>query len=435
MSNFTQDQIDALIDGSSSPDETAEITKPSGEVDISAYTQPTPGQAQADNNPDSDAVSADAAVYTQSNSMEQLEQELELLDKSNEYLSSEEKDIIGEMGNICMGASATTMYTLLGRRVNITTPQVHVYTSGEVLSIYKTPFVVIEVEYSKGVEGKNLLILKESDSALITDLLMGGDGTIDPENIELDEIHMSAMSEIMNQMIGASATSLSNLLGCAIDITPPKATSVGLDMDVSELLDGSQLVIKVSFDMEIEGLLKSKLMQIMPVETGKKLARALLDDANAKRKANAIDSQAKSRQVEKDYKNTLAGETVKRPGVHENMPQETMNQDEEARPVRVKPFTYQAFDEEAKKAAAPTANPVIDLISDIPLQVAVELGKTKKSINEILNMGIGSLIVLDKMAGELVEVVVNGKHIARGEVVVIDENYGVRITDIDHAYY
>ena len=424
MSNFTQDQIDALINGASSPDETAEVSKPSGEIDISAYSQAAPGQAEADNNPDSDADNSGATALKQSGSQEQLEKELELLDKSNEYLSSEEKDILGEMGNICMGASATTMYTLLGRRVNITTPQVHVYTSGEVLSIYKSPFVVVSVEYSKGVDGKNLLILKESDSALITDLLMGGDGEIDPDNIELDEIHMSAMSEIMNQMIGASATSLSNLLGCAIDITPPRATAVGLDMDVSELLDGSQLVIKVSFDMEIEGLLKSKLMQIMPVETGKKLARALLDEANPKQNANTNNSQPKS----------PAAETPKQTSVHENRPQEMMNREEEARPVRVKPFAYEAFDEEVEKAVAPMANPVIDLISDIPLQVAVELGKAKKSINDILGMGIGSVIVLDKMAGELVEVVVNGKHIARGEVVVIDENYGVRITDIDHAY-
>jgi flagellar motor switch protein FliN/FliY len=112
------------------------------------------------------------------------------------------------------------------------------------------------------------------------------------------------------------------------------------------------------------------------------------------------------------------------------MYRENGKQEEEALPVRVKPYTFESFDEKVKPVP-PADNPVIDLISDIPLQVAVELGKTKKSINDILNMGIGSVIVLDKMAGELVEVVVNGKHIARGEVVVIDENYGVRITDID----
>jgi flagellar motor switch protein FliN/FliY len=209
-------------------------------------------------------------------SIELLEAELADLDKSSQYLTPEEKDILGEMGNICMGASATTMYTLLGRRVNITTPQVHVYSSDEVLAVYKTPFVVVTVEYSRGMEGKNLLILRERDSALITELLMGGDGNIDLDSVELDELHLSAMSEIMNQMIGASATSLSNMLGCQVDITPPTAACVGAETDVSGFLDGSRLVIKVSFDMEIEGLLKSKLMQLMPIETGKKLAMALL---------------------------------------------------------------------------------------------------------------------------------------------------------------
>ncbi len=428
MSNLTQDQIDALLDGAASPAESAE---PYGEVDISAFAESAPEQVEENLAPDSNEEGQMAVEYTP---MDQLEKELEALDKSDEHLTHDEKDILGEMGNICMGASATTMYSLLGRRVNITTPQVHVYTSEEVLSVYHTPFVVVKVEYTKGVDGKNLLILKEKDSALITDLLMGGDGNIDTENIQLDEIHMSAMSEIMNQMIGAAATSLSNMLGCAIDITPPISTHVSQDMDISELLDGSRIVIKVSFDMEIEGLLQSKLIQLMSVETGKELARALLDSTNMQRDADTPGNQTTLKKSDIEPKKRTDEETEKHQGVYEHAPLEKADA-EEARPVRVKPFTYQAFDEEEKKAPAPTSNPVIDLISDIPLQVAVELGKTKKSINDILNMGIGSVIILEKMAGELVEVVVNGKHIARGEVVVIDENYGVRITDIDHAYY
>ena len=434
MSNLTQEQIDALLGGAASPDETSEITEPSGEVDISAYAQNEPGQ-EAENDP----VSDDTAMKDQAKSMQQLEQELEKLDKSEEHLTLEEKDIIGEMGNICMGASATTMYTLLGRRVNITTPQVHVYTSNEVLSVYKMPFVVANVSYTEGVKGKNLLILKESDTALITDLLMGGTGDIDFDNIELDDIHMSAMSEIMNQMIGASATSLSNILGCAVDITPPTTTRVDQEMDVSELLDGSQLVIKVSFDMEIEGLLKSKLMQLMPIEDGKSLAQAVMTKTNSNHVKKGSESQIESPTANNDVKKMDVGDMPKQPVSHGTAARRTAIQDEQAQPVKVQPFAYQAFDGEetgsSENAAVSVGNPVIDLISDIPLQVAVELGKTKKSINEILNMGIGSVVVLDKMAGELVEIVVNGKHIARGEVVVIDENYGVRITDIDHAYY
>ena len=423
MSNLTQEQIDAMLNGTALPADD-DSAAPNGEVDISAYNSSASGQ--------DDAVPAAGSVRTSVTTaeadMERMEQELESLDKSSQYLSPEEIDILGEMGNISMGAAATTMYTLLGRRVTITTPKVFVYTSDEVLSVYNIPFLVVTVEYSKGMEGKNLLILKETDSALITDLLMGGDGNIDFENTELDEMHLSAMNEIMNQMIGASSTSLSTVLGHAIDITPPSAMCVGRDTDISEMLDGSQLVIKVSFDMEIEGLLKSKLMQLMPIEAGKKLAQALLQSMSPQKSEDVRPQAAKAEQAG-------GGEPAApamQPEVKAAAPQERLMQ-EEAQPVRVKPFSYQAFDEEEAKEAA-AANPVIDLISDIPLQVAVELGKTKKSINDILNMGIGSVIVLDKMAGELVEVVVNGKHIARGEVVVIDENYGVRITDIDHAY-
>ena len=425
MSNLTQEQIDAMLNGTALPADD-DAAAPNGEVDISAFSTMAAGQDDAA----PAAGSVRAAVTTAESEMERMEQELEALDKSSQYLSPEEIDILGEMGNISMGAAATTMYTLLGRRVTITTPKVFVYTSDEVLSVYNIPFLVVTVEYSKGMEGKNLLILKETDSALITDLLMGGDGNIDFENTELDEIHLSAMNEIMNQMIGASSTSLSTVLGRTIDITPPRAMCVGRETDVSDMLDGSQLVIKVSFDMEIEGLLKSKLMQLMPIEAGKKLAQALLQSMSPQKSENTGPQAEKAVHADagKPPENP-----VTQPRAQAAPPQERRMQ-EEAQPVRVKPFSYQTFDEEETKEAAAVANPVIDLISDIPLQVAVELGKTKKSINDILNMGIGSVIVLDKMAGELVEVVVNGKHIARGEVVVIDENYGVRITDIDHAY-
>ncbi len=425
MSNMTQEQIDAMLNGTALPADD-DSAAPNGEVDISAYDSSASGQDDAA----AAANSVRPSVTTAESDMERMEQELVALDKSGQYLSPEEIDILGEMGNISMGAAATTMYTLLGRRVTITTPKVFVYTSEEVLSVYNIPFLVVTVEYCKGMEGKNLLILKESDSALITDLLMGGDGNIDFENTELDEIHMSAMNEIMNQMIGASSTSLSTVLGHAIDITPPTAVCVDRDTDVSDMLDGSQLVIKVSFDMEIEGLLKSKLMQLMPIEAGKKLAQALLQSMSSQKSEDAVPPQ-----TEKAVSagNSKPPENPAMQPVAKMAPPQERLMKEDAQPVRVKPFSYQAFDEEEAKSAA-AANPVIDLISDIPLQVAVELGKTKKSINDILNMGIGSVIVLDKMAGELVEVVVNGKHIARGEVVVIDENYGVRITDIDHAY-
>lgn len=406
MSNLSQEEIDAMLNGTVPPvkDNTADA---GGQAAASA--------AEESFRPDPEDRATDADV---------LDEEMLLLDKSAQYLTSEEIDVLGEVGNICMGAAATTMYTLLGHRTTITTPKVCVYTAEEVLSIYQSPFVVATVEYSKAMTGKNLLILKERDSILITDLLMGGSGGSSLDDVQLDEIHLSAMGEIMNQMIGSSATSLSNMLGKPIDITPPKAVRISVGADVKDLLGDSDLVIKVSFDMEIEGVLKSKLMQIMPIEVGKQLSAALMRPETEPEK-----SPVSQRKSEETKMNIPADKPPEEKEGASSAGRKQSAREEPARPVRVTPCSFQSFDEGGSDSKASFSSS-IDLISDIPLQVSVELGKTKKSISDILNMGIGSVIVLDKMAGELVEVVVNGKRVARGEVVVIDENYGVRITDI-----
>ncbi len=412
MANLSQAEIDALLNGGAPP------------------AEPDPIDAAAA------IVAADAAAMSKSpadepqaaeeDTLESLQNELSRLDKSDEYLTPDEKDILGEIGNICMGASATTMYTLLGHKVTITTPRVHVYTSEEVLSVYRSPFVVVKVEYKEGISGKNLLILKESDSVLITNLLMGDESDYVP-GTPLDELHLSAMSEIMNQMIGASATSLSKMLSTPIDITPPEAIWVGEYTDVSEFLDGSQLAIKVSFNMEIEGILQSELMQIMSIETGKKLARTMMATSQEDEKAAPpppipmAPPPPPLRPMPTAPPPMPSFASPPPPPPPPAAPAYTVN---------VQPANHVAFDEQPPATPAALRTEAVGLLGDIPLQVTVELGKTKKSINDILNMGIGSVIVLDKMAGELVEVVVNGKRIARGEVVVIDENYGVRITDI-----
>lgn len=399
MSNLSQEEIDAMINGVASPEEDGPLA--SGcEEELSSVAEG--GLSDTDT----------------------LDKEMLLCDKSSQYLTTEEIDVLGEVGNICMGAAATTMYTLLGRRTVITTPQVCVFTSEEVLSIYQSPFVVATVEYSKAMEGKNLLILNERDSILITDLLMGEDVGTGQKEVQLDEIHLSAMGEIMNQMIGSSATSLSNMLGKPIDITPPKAVRINVGADVRDLLGDSDLVIKVSFDMEIEGVLKSKLMQIMPIEVGKKLAQFLIKPDTDQNKTTGAEQKSEDTRMK-----TPAAKSTEDRGRGNPAGNKSAAQDEHARSVRVSPCPFQSFDETEQISKASFSSS-IELISDIPLQVSVELGKTKKSINDILNMGIGSVIVLDKMAGELVEVVVNGKRVARGEVVVIDDNYGVRITDI-----
>jgi len=375
-------------------------------------------------------------------------------------LTDEEVDILGEIGNISMGAVATTMYTLLDRRVSITTPRVRVFDSKDVLSIYKVPFVVATIEYTQGITGTNLLVLKIEDAALITDLLMGGDGTVE-EPIELNEMHLSAMSEIMNQMMGASSTSLAKLLGTPIDIAPPKSTTVEAGFDVASLLGDMDKVTKISFDMEIEGLLKSELIQLAPYEESRKFAKQFMEvsaggEAAAPAAAAPPPPAAAAPppaaaapppppaaaapptpppQAAQPYPQQppMADPYAQQPYPQQPYPaypqmpyQQPPPMAGQGRVVDVHPMQFQAFD-----TPGPAGEPKsIDLVYNIPLQVSVELGRAKKEISEILEFNLGTIIVLDKIAGDPVEIVVNGKLIARGEVVVIDDNYGVRITDI-----
>jgi len=378
-------------------------------------------------------------------------------------LTHEEVDILGEIGNISMGAVATTMYTLLDRRVDITTPRVRVFNAKDVLSVYKVPFVVATIEYTQGISGTNLLVLKIEDAALITDLLMGGDGTVE-EPIELTEMHLSAMSEIMNQMMGASSTSLAKLLGTPIDIAPPKSSTVEAGFDVTTLLGGMDMVTKISFDMEIEGLLKSELIQLVPYDVSRQFAKQFMEAGVGEPPASAAPAPAAAApapapapaaapppapaaaapppeaappQPVQPYPQQPPMDPYAQqpyppqpyppqPYPPQQYPQQYPMGGPGGRVVDVHPMQFQAFDQQGV-AGEPKS---IDLVYNIPLQVSVELGRAKKEISEILEFNLGTIIVLDKIAGDPVEIVVNGKMIARGEVVVIDDNYGVRITDI-----
>ncbi|MCL2391149.1 MAG: flagellar motor switch phosphatase FliY [Oscillospiraceae bacterium] len=378
-------------------------------------------------------------------------------------LTDEEVDILGEIGNISMGAVATTMYSLLDRRVSITTPRVNVYNAKDVLSIYKIPFVVATIEYVEGIDGTNLLVLKVEDAALITNLLMGGDGVV-PQPIELSELHISAMSEIMNQMMGASSTSLSKLLKEHINISPPKSIEVDAGFDVSILFDNIDMVTKISFDMEIDGLLKSELIQLMPYDVSRDFAKRFMHtDISAPASMSPLEKASAEVQPKPPLLKTQSPQTqpsqTPTPPVPSS-PQSNPHQQQSAVPaasyaqgyqqqspyypqhpsesypsypaqgqgrlVDVHPMQFQAFDAPSLQGESKG----IGLVYNIPLQVTVELGKTKKEISEILEFNTGTIVVLDKVAGDPVEIVVNGKLIARGEVVVIDDNYGVRITDI-----
>ena len=336
-------------------------------------------------------------------------------------LTLEEIDVIGEIGNISMGTSATTLSTLLGKKVVITAPNVQLTTFKALAEEYPVPFVGVEIYYTEGLEGKNLLVIKDNDVKIIADLLMGGDGT--NTNVELNEMHLSAISEVMNQMIGSSSTSLSTMLDKTISISPPDVFEIRFSDDKSyrDFIDDESTVVQVKFKMTVEGLIDSYIMQLLPLDFARGLVKSLVmtDDAEIIGEKPAETSHVShERQIpEKTYEDPQrkVDEVTREQG------QESSN-----KAVDVRPISFQPLDESEPEGHRSS----IDLIMDVPLQVTVELGRTQRLIKDILELNVGSIIELDKMAGEPVDILINGKVIAKGEVVVIEDSFGVRITDI-----
>jgi flagellar motor switch protein FliN/FliY len=332
-----------------------------------------------------------------------------------------------------MGTSATTLFTLLNNKVSITTPIVSIVTSEELTKQYTAPYVAVQVQYKEGLEGSNLLILKEDDVKIITDLMMGGAGENSTEPIS--DLHLSAIGEAMNQMIGSSSTSLSTMFNKRIDISPPQAFVLYFQ-DFSELeqFNNIEKIVKIAFKMEIGDIIDSEIMQLLPIDFAKKLVSNLLNDLSVEEKPVVLEKSA-SPQVQAE-KPVMNDNHLKPPGkqniLNNNYQERQENEPtkrEEHKVVNVQPIQYQTFDSEQWSAEKES----IELIMDVPLEITVELGRTKKLIKDILEFGPGTILELDKLAGEPVDILVNGKYIAKGEVVVIDESFGVRITDIVSA--
>ncbi|HEX2947129.1 MAG TPA: flagellar motor switch phosphatase FliY [Clostridia bacterium] len=360
-----------------------------------------------------------------------------------EALDSQEVDALGEIGNISMGTSATTLFTLLGQKVTITTPTVTVSSWDEIASEYSTSYVGVKVEYTNGLIGSNLMILKELDVKIITDLMMGGDGANTDGN--LSELHLSAISEAMNQMVGSSSTSMSSMFDKRIDISPPKAFIFDMNNIRQNInIDEGEKVVKIAFKMVIGTLIDSEIMQILPLPFAKKMVENLLNmDTGSgtfelpKEVTQPSQPAKPQRQAAPPPQQPQAAPPVySQPQPHPQAPgyqtEYIYEQPPEPRqvrePVNVQPAHFQNFDE--NRIVLDRKN--ISLIMDVPLQVTVELGRTERLIKDILEFSPGSIIELDKLAGEPVDILVNGKAIAKGEVVVIDESFGVRITDIIH---
>lgn len=493
---LSQDEINALLQGMDLSDT----------ADGSDTAAPAPESSTADNNDNGYVTDTKPTIG------------------DGEVLTDVEKDAIGEVANISMGSSATTLYSLVNRKVNITTPVVTLATWKTLLDSYEKPCVFIQIKYTQGLDGTNILVLKEHDVKVITDLMMGGDGT--NTDGELGELHLSAISEAMNQMMGSAATSLSTLLQTVIDISPPESSL----FDLTEVKDGKEIspflggtFVKIAFRMQIDDLVDSTIMQLYPIDFAKKLVETFINtqmsslDGTVEEQPTQVKNSASEQNMQGSA--AMAGTTdhMTQPGMDSmgqqgsmnmngmnqmgmnpmgnmgmnqmgstpmgmngmnqmggmNMSQMGMNQmgmnqmgnmngmnpmgnppmgmngmnqmgnmngmgmmnqmgmmgmpGQNVQNVNVQPAQFQSF---SNDNTGMTGQENIGLIKDVPLEVTVELGRTTKSISDILDFSPGTIIELDRIAGEPIDVLVNGKFVAKGEVVVIEESFGVRITEI-----
>lgn len=328
---------------------------------------------------------------------------------ADDRLSQEVKDIIGEVGNISMSQAATTLSTLLNRKVSITTPKVKGSTIKEIIEGSDTPKVVTTIAFKEGLIGKNILMIDVDDAVIIADLMMGNDGK-NLEDKEFTDLELSAVSEAMNQMIGSASTAMATMFDRRVDISPPDVkvweTLDDADLDTS---NQEELVCTTSFNISVEGLLESEIMQVLPVDTVVEISEIMLGDT-----AEVVSGRE-----------SISVKKVDEP-TKKNEPEPQKTEQRAAESVDIKKPKFQDLPRNDKKSTPRN----LDLIMDVPLDFSVVLGKSRKTIKDILSLSTGSVVELDKMTDEPLEIYVNGKLIAEGEVVVINESFGIRITNI-----
>ncbi|MBD7967228.1 flagellar motor switch phosphatase FliY [Paenibacillus gallinarum] len=384
----------------------------------------------------------------------------------DDYLTPLEQDALGEIGNITFGSAATALSTLLGNKVDITTPKISIIKRSEFEQEFPKPHVTVHVTYVDGFEGINSLVIKKRDAQVIADLMLGGEGN--PKDEELNEIHISAVQEAMNQMMGSSATSMSTLFNRFVNISPPS-------IDILNTTSGEGLnnfpvdetMIKVSFRLLIGDLIDSTIMQLLRVDFSKDMVRMLIHGTEEMEEVSTGNVTETMAPVEEAVSAPPQPATYESPAYEQPMHQAEENvpyQDPWQAPIPQQQNPYQNYPNQGMQQPAQMSNPEpqhygnmhargvnvqpvqfanfqngafgqpsdnnLNLLMDIPLKVTVELGRTQKQIKDILELSQGSIIELDKLAGEPVDILVNQKLIAKGEVVVIDENFGVRVTDI-----
>lgn len=386
-------------------------------------------------------------------------------------LSSLDKDTIGEILNISMGTAATTISTLLDKRVIITTPVVSIIKINDLEINSLEPAIGIQIEYIEGLSGSNIMIMKVSDIKEMVKILLSSSGQ-DEIDDELDDMQISIIGEIMNQMMGSSCTALASFLEKNINISTPKTFMVDEIQSVFSRLNTDEYIVVVKFCLYVGDTINSEFITVLPIQFANELiniAFNIKEQANINNSTKAKettesedDNETKIEKVEseeideinqsKDIKEIKEKPIIsekdeisssnkkKSPKSHENnIPNKKLSentQNEKSSQVVAQPLKFNSFDDDEDAeddyfgSKFDSNNSNFNLLLNVPLEVTVEIGRKKQPIKEILEIRQGSIIELDKQACDPVDIMVNGQLIAKGDVVVIDENFGVRITEI-----
>ncbi len=409
------------------------------------------------------------------------------------FLTDMEKDVIGEVMNISLGSSATSLSSLLSKRVDITVPKVNVISTQDFDFQDLEPAVGVEIKYIEGITGDNVLILKKVDIKVILENLMGVE--IPDEEFELDEIAMSAVCEVMNQMMGSAATALADFLGKTVNISTPIAYEIGDKADFKgRYFSDSGYLVEVKFDLKVGDVINSEFLNVLSIPLAKEMVDLFLkgtglgdnssseelnielandiiekeiaqspkvkvEQAPVKNEVKLEEARKPEKQVPKsvekyedDYEDDeeeiierKRSKKRKAPSYYEEDYEDEDDYEYEYEerprrpverktkrnrvPVNVAPMQYESFDEEEEELSEEQRTN-LGLIMSVPLQVTVEIGRTKKKIKDILEFSQGTIVELDKQAGSQVDIIINGQVIAKGDVVVVNDNFGVRVTEI-----
>ena len=392
-----------------------------------------------------------------------------------------EIDAIGEIMNISLGSSATAVSNMLDHRVDITTPSVSVVPIEEFTLGELEPAIGIEIKYVSGLEGSNIMLLKRHDVKTIVEILMGTE--ISDEEFEFNDLTISAVCEVMNQMMGAASTALSDFLGRSVNISTPQSFTLD-DLDQFErehFQYDSGMVVVAKFMLSIENVLKSEFVNVMSVDLARELIAGFgvdLSDgegkgAKSEEEVKPEPSTGRAKLSQEEIERLMSGGAPSAPppassgsgklsqeeieqlmsgmapsAAQAAPPRQPEPQQSSARPyeaagqympappayageprvINTKPVQLPPLDVADKIGQEQAQN--LELIMSVPLEVSVEIGRTRRKVEDILTFSKGSLVVLDKLAGDQVDLFVNGLCVARGDVVVIDDNFGIRITEV-----